>query len=92
MASIDHLTNYATTVAMYHGSTIVICHRTVIVEFNTQQIILNSGGWHTHKTKNDMNRASNQFCLGYRVFAKDYDWFVKHKGIIYDFVDGMVLK
>lgn len=67
----------ATTVYTENGTTKVRYHSTVVVEFTPETIILNSGGWHTATTKTRMNQAANQFGLNYRVFQKDFDWFVE---------------
>ena len=66
-------------------------HYTDVVKFNFQEIILNSGGWHTLTTKTRMNQASNQFDLGYCVSQKDFEWFVDFKDEILDFYDNMKL-
>ena len=95
MAQVNHLTNYKTdTFTDDAGMTNVVCHNTVIVKFDGESVTLNSGGWQTKKTKDDMNRAANQFRLMYRVFQKDFDWFVQTGGNADDvvpFTDNMTL-
>jgi len=81
----------STTVATENGFTNVTYHSTVVVKFNHDTIILNSGGWQTHTTKTRMNQASNQFDLGYSVFQKDYQWFVDYNNETIKFFDAMVL-
>lgn len=72
------------------GFTKVIYHSTPVVKFNDEKIVLNSGGWWTATTKNRMNQTANQFRLGFNVFQKDYDWYVKlDNGVILEFKDNM---
>lgn len=67
-------------------------HRTAVVVVRDDKTIrLDSGGWLTSTTKRAMNQASNQDNLGFRVFAKDGEWFVDWRGETLPFVDGMVL-
>jgi hypothetical protein len=56
--------------------TIIRYWNTDIVKFNRYWVHLNNGGWHTATTKTRMNQASNQFNLGYRVYQKDYQWYI----------------
>jgi len=59
----------------------VVYHATHVVRsFPGGKIVLDTGGWHTVTTKTRMNQAANQFRLGYWVFQKDFEWFVKWKG------------
>ena len=95
MAQTQRLTSYKCAVHEHEicGSkvTSVVYHNTAIVNFDERSIRLNSGGWRTKKTKDDMNRASNQFDLGYTVFQKDFDWFVATAGETIPFVDHMCI-
>lgn len=59
------------------GMTKVILYSTPVVAFNGQKIVLDSGGWLTSTTKNRMNQTANQFALGFYVFQKKRQWFVK---------------
>ena len=68
-------------------TTKVIFHNTAVVQFNSQTILLNTGGWDTPTTKKRMNQTSDQFNLGFRVFQKNWDWFVEFNGIVKKF-DG----
>ena len=66
---------------------IVTYHSTAVVLIkNNRYVTLNSGGWYTNTTKTRMNQASNQFDLGYRVYQKNFDWFVEHNGKTYEFI------
>lgn len=67
-------------------------HSTAIVVLRDDKTIrLDSGGWKTATTKRAMNQASNQDCLGFKVFARDGEWFVSWGGRDLEFRDGMVL-
>ena len=79
----------ATTVYTEDGSTRVIYHETRVVQFNADLIVLDSGGWRTSTTKTRMNQTSQEYSLGYFVFQKDFDWFVRFEGKTFDFEDGM---
>ena len=57
----------------------------------TVSVALNTGGFDTATTKRRMNETSEQFDLGFKVFAKDENWFVRIRdGELMPFVDGMV--
>lgn len=83
---------HKTTVSIDEGFTKVTYHRTAVVKFNIEKIVLNSGEWMTNTTKTRMNQASNQFDLGYTVFQKNFEWFVDYKEKTIPFEDGMILK
>ena len=51
---------------------------TPIVEWDEHCVTLNTGGERSVTTKRKMQQASNQFGLGYRVFAKRGEWFVDY--------------
>jgi hypothetical protein len=64
-------------------------HATDIITWTADgKIILNSGGWHTHTTKERINSA---LPLGVRVYQKDFKWYVTQNDKTVDFVDGMAL-
>lgn len=70
---------------------VVTYHRTEVVRFDNNRIILKSGGWYTQTTRVRMNQASRQFNLGYQVFQKNYKWFVSYNGETLPFEESMVL-
>ena len=81
MAQQSQIGKTATTIhTTEQGQTQVIYHSTPVVSFNHKLIILNHGGWMTNTTRTRMNQASNQFNLGYTVFQKDWNWYVKYGG------------
>ena len=86
----NKLSDYKTTVHCEDGWYKVVYHSTIIVKWNSNEAVLNSGGWHTATTKKKMNQVANQFDLGFQVFQKDFEWFV-HIPMVDDFeyMDGM---
>lgn len=91
MAQTNHVSGVATSTRKEGEWTIIRYHDTDVVKFSDDKIVLDSGGWLTNTTKTRMNQASNQYSLGYVVFQKNRSWFVKHKGEVKDFSDGMTL-
>jgi hypothetical protein len=92
MTQIQKLSKGATDVFEENGSTKVRFHSTVVVAFDSENVILNSGGWRTVTTKLRMNQASNQFNLGFRVYQEKREWLVDcgHAQKM-EFCDGMVI-
>jgi len=41
-----------------------------------RQVTLKSGGWETATTKKRMNQAADTFGLDYRVYQRNFTWFV----------------
>lgn len=69
------------------GFTRVKYHQTDVVKFNDKVIELNTGGWFTVTTKLRLNQASAQFGLGYSVYQKKGEWFVKYFDGVHKFGD-----
>jgi hypothetical protein len=69
----------------------VIYHSTAVVEVTPAGLRLESGGWRTATTKTRMNQASNQYALGFKVFARARAWYVSYRGEELPFVDGLIL-
>jgi Na+-translocating ferredoxin:NAD+ oxidoreductase RnfG subunit len=82
---------HATNIYTENGVTNVIYHQTKVVGFNEDEVILNSGGHHTATTKRRMNETSETFGLGYHVFQEGFTWYVRFKGEVVKFVDGLIL-
>ena len=61
-----------------NGRYVVTLYNTDIVTFDKDNIILNTGGWSTATTKARMNFISEEYRLGYRVSAKNWDWQVTY--------------
>jgi|TARA_R100000306_G_scaffold58364_1_gene56802 hypothetical protein len=78
MARQDKIGTHATTHIHIDGKTIVTYHKTPVVTVDVDgTITLNSGGWRSSTTKTRMNQAASQLNLGFRVYQRDFDWFVK---------------
>lgn len=73
------------------GLTSVIYYDTPVVRFTDTLIRLNTGGWRTITTKTRMNQVSNQYNLGYRVFQKNFNWFVTYRGQTVAFVQHIMI-
>lgn len=92
MAQTQQFRGTARTIVTVNGARMYSYHRTAVVIVNADRTIrLDSGGWMTATTKTAMNQASNQDELGFRVFARDGDWFVNWQGRDIPFIDGMLL-
>lgn len=87
----NRLSNYATTISHDGNYNQVIYHSTVIVKWDNDAIILNSGGWETVTTKRKMNQTAIQFKLGFQVYQEDYTWYVTYKNKTVPFQDRMIL-
>ena len=82
---------HKTSIVQLEGLTSVVYHNTPVVQFNSDEIVLDSGGWDTRTTKTRMNQASNQYGLGFEVFKVNYSWYVEYKGETIPFKDMMRL-
>lgn len=80
-----------TTVKTVNGFTIVTFHSTNVVVFDDKTITLDTGGWFSVTTKTRMTQTSNQFDLGFTIYAKRGNWFVDFKGKTVEF-DGNVVE
>ena len=71
----------------------VVLHRTAIAVYdhNTQALKLNTGGWHSVTTKSRLNAILSELKCGFRVFQKDFDWYLSTNNQTVDFWDGMIL-
>ena len=69
----------------------VIYHSTKVVSFNSDTIVLNSGGYETKTTKDRMNQTAIEYYLDYMVYQKNYKWFVVYDKKCYPFQDNMQL-
>src|SRR5574341_570926 len=92
MAQTQQFRGTARNIVTVNGARYYTYHRTAVVIVNPDKTIrLDSGGWLTVTTKRAMNQASAQEELGFHVFAKDSDWFVRWQGRDMPFRDGMLL-
>ena len=69
----------------------VVFHNTTVVGFDSETIVLNTGGWETPTTKKRMNQTADQFNLGFRVFQKNWVWFVEFKGEVKEFTSNTLI-
>lgn len=69
----------------------VTYHDTIVIEFDDNQIILNTGGYKTTTTKRRMNQASKQFSLGIEVFQRKREWYVTQGNLVKQFIGDRVL-
>ena len=77
MSQTQTVGKHATAIHGANGYQIVTYHKTNVVKWNTDQIILDTGGWKTVTTKMRMNQTSNQFDLGYHVHQTKGRWYVE---------------
>ena len=90
----DKVGKHATTIAYDYETDkqVLTFHSTQIVKWDSGEILLNSGGWETATTKTRMNQCSYQYGLGYRVYQKDWIWYVDYgDNEAIPFQDGMIL-
>ena len=73
-------------------STIVL-HRTAIAVYDhkNQALKLNTGGWHSVTTKSRLNAILSELKCGFRVFQKNFDWYLSTNNQTVDFWDNMIL-
>jgi len=64
-------------------------YNTNIIEKTKDGYILNSGGFQTDTTK---SRINDNLPIGYKVFQKDYDWFIQTPQKIVEFKDNILIK
>jgi len=85
---------YRTTVSerQLTGEVVVTFHSTDVVVFDANTITLNSGGWQTVTTKRRMNQTADHFGLGFRVWQKNFIWYVDWDGKTLEYRDGMKLE
>ena len=83
---------YRTTVSERDGKTAVTFHRTDVVVWDANTITLNSDGWQTVTTKRRMNQTAEHFGLNFRVWQKNFVWYVDWDGQTLEYRDGMQLE
>ena len=91
MAQMQRVGTHRTNIVMLQGLTSVVYHSTAVVQFDSDKIILNSGGWETATTKSRMNQTSHQYNLGFEVYQVNFTWYVDYKGETIPFADGLIL-
>ena len=58
-----------------------------------QELFLFDGGWQSNTTKSRLNALCDEFATGFRVFQKNWNWFVSdfQSKVIRDFSDGITV-
>ena len=71
----------------------VVLHRTAIAVYDhkNQALKLNTGGWHSVTTKSRLNAILSELKCGFRVFQKNFDWYLSTNNQTVDFWDNMIL-
>lgn len=86
-------TKRATTVTKVGDLNVCTYHRTAVVQWNDERIILDSGGFETVTTKRRMNEVSEHYGLGFTVYQSDFTWYVRlSDGTTVPFTDKMEIK
>ena len=62
-----------------NGATVIRYHNTNVVTIDQDRmyVTLQTDGHYTNTTKKRMNQASKQFGLGFKVFQKNFDWYIR---------------
>lgn len=75
-----------------NSEAIIKLHGNHIGTVTNDTLLLFDGGWQSNTTKSRLNALCYEFATGYRVFQKNWDWFVSDfQGNSSDFVDGYTL-
>ena len=77
MANMQKIGSHKTTVRTENNNRIVRYHNTDVVTFNDKFIYLNNGGFMTNTTKVRINQTANEYNLWFKVYQKNYTWFVE---------------
>jgi len=79
----NRLSSYKTDIRDIVDGKVVTYHKTDIVEFTGNDIILNHGGWMGVTTKRKINQAANQFGLDVSVYQRKHEWYVATKAVTF---------
>jgi hypothetical protein len=88
----NRVSSYQTKINTYQGGGNVRYHKTDIVNWDDEHVILDTGHFQTVTTKRKMNQASNQFGLGVSVFQKNRLWYVSTKAGTFDWPSAQSIK
>jgi len=66
-------------------------HNIASYDHNTSGLKLSSCGYETVTTKSRLNALLDEVKYGYKVFQKQFEWFVSYQGQTETFIDGMIL-
>lgn len=75
------------------GGRIAVDYRgTKVVEELTSHVIkLNTNGWRTNTSKTAINRYFQQRLPSFKVFQKDFTWYLQTEGKTVEFKDNMLI-
>ena len=86
--------NLGTATTLHDGN--MVYHDTMICEsLGNGKTRLNSGGWRTATTKKRMNQYAEMMGYGWRLFQREYNWFVSRNDLDTDtleFSEGMIVE
>ncbi len=92
MAQNKTIGTHKTSKVRVDNKLMVVYHSTPVVQItNNRYVKLESGGWYTNTTKTRMNQASNEYGLGFRVYQKNFDWFVEVGDNTYEYYDNIII-
>ena len=83
---------YGETAVVLHGTPVVKVKRVNAVRgrgFDMWNITLNSGGYRTATTKRRINEVSEEYDLGFKVYQKNFDWYIDIMQGTLKFIDGI---
>lgn len=85
--TLNELGGVGTSTRHDNGWQTVRYHDTDVFKYNpsTKTLILNNGGWMTNTTKKRMNQAMKEYGIEGDVYQKNYEWFLRLNGQVYDF-------
>ena len=66
-------------------------HQIATLDHHTNALKLSSCGWQTVTTKSRLNAILSELKCGFRVFQKNFDWYLSTVNQTVDFMDGMIL-
>ena len=66
-------------------------HQIATLDHSTNALKINSCGYQTNTTKSRLNAILEEVKWGYKVFQKNFNWFVSYQGQTANFWDGMIL-
>ena len=90
MSQQSKIGKHKTTVKVENGNLSVTYHWTEIVkdDLASRTITFNNGGFETATTKTRINQTLNQYNIPFRVFQKDFGWYIVQDGKVIDFVNN----
>ena len=77
MANIQKIGTHKTKIRTENNNTIVRYHDTDVVTFNNKVVYLNTNGYKTNTTKVRINQTANEYNLWFKLYQKNYTWFVE---------------